>query len=307
MKKIKGFDLRGLNNGAHFQFMKAVTEQLATETEINKNAVAKAAVEALAAKFKAEDECLSISQKNAESDAIAENDALRDALFMGYKKAVGSYVKFPVAEKAKASKTLMQRIKDYKIDPDMQLERETGLITNLVADCEGKDAAAVALLNLTDYVAQLKAANAKVESLIKARSMAKAPQVAGALKQARRASDEAYRRVVEVINALVSLGMAEGFDTFILYLNETITRNEQEVLPKKKPSEDKKPGDGKPGDGKKPGDKKPGDGGKTPDGKKPGGDAAKPGDGGDGKDKPGDGKDKPGGKGQGDATVTPKE
>ena len=49
MKKIKGFDLRGLNNGAHFQFMKAVTEQLATETEINKNAVAKAAVEALAA------------------------------------------------------------------------------------------------------------------------------------------------------------------------------------------------------------------------------------------------------------------
>ena len=165
MKKIKGFDLRGLNNGAHFQFMKAVTEQLATETEINKNAVAKAAVEALAAKFKAEDECLSISQKNAESDAIAENDALRDALFMGYKKAVGSYVKFPVAEKAKASKTLMQRIKDYKIDPDMQLERETGLITNLVADCEGKDAAAVALLNLTDYVAQLKAANAKVESL----------------------------------------------------------------------------------------------------------------------------------------------
>ena len=295
MKKIKGFDLRGLNNGAHFQFMKAVTEQLATETEINKNAVAKAAVEALAAKFKAEDECLSISQKNAESDAIAENDALRDALFMGYKKAVGSYVKFPVAEKAKASKTLMQRIKDYKIDPDMQLERETGLITNLVADCEGKDAAAVALLNLTDYVAQLKAANAKVESLIKARSMAKAPQVAGALKQARRASDEAYRRVVEVINALVSLGMAEGFDTFILYLNETITRYEQEVLPKKKPSEDKKPGDGKPGDGKKPGD-----GGKTPDGKKPGGDAAKPGDG-------GDGKDKPGGKGQGDATVTPKK
>ena len=83
MKKIKGFDLRGLNNGAHFQFMKAVTEQLATETEINKNAVAKAAVEALAAKFKVEDECLSISQKNAESDAIAENDALRDALFMG--------------------------------------------------------------------------------------------------------------------------------------------------------------------------------------------------------------------------------
>ncbi len=46
---------------------------------------------------------------------------------------------------------------------------------------------------------------------------------------------------------------------------------------------------------------------KTPDGKKPGGDVAKPDNGGDGKDKPGGGKDKPGGKGQGDATITPKK
>ena len=60
----------------------------------------------------------------------------------------------------------------------------------------------------------------------------------------------------------------------------------------------------KKGGGKKNGGKS--SGGGNPDGKKPGGDAAKPGDGGDGKDKPGDGKDKPGGKGQGDATVTPK-
>ena len=64
---------------------------------------------------------------------------------------------------------------------------------------------------------------------------------------------------------------------------------ESEVPKAKKKGDGKQPGDGgKPGEGKKPGDKKPGD------------DAAKPGEG-------GDGKDKPGGKGQGDATVTPKE
>ena len=85
------------------------------------------------------------------------------------------------------------------------------------------------------------------------------------------------------------------YDALAKFLNEHIDRYKHEVLPKKKK------GSKKPSDGDKPGDdKKPGDGGKTSDGKKPGGD-------GDGKDKPGDGKDKPGGKGQGDATVTPKE
>ena len=87
---------------------------------------------------------------------------------------------------------------------------------------------------------------------------------------------------------------AEALKPFADFVNQLIKRYEDEVLPKKKKADDKKPGDGdKPGDGKKPGDKK-------PDGKKPGGDAAKPGEG-------GDGKDKPGGKGQGDATVTPKK
>ena len=88
------------------------------------------------------------------------------------------------------------------------------------------------------------------------------------------------------------MAVVEGeadYADFISKMNEQVKHYKQEVLPKAK-----KKGDGKqPGDGGKPGE------GKKPDGKKPGGDAAKPGEG-------GDGKDKSGGKGQGDATVTPK-
>ena len=119
------------------------------------------------------------------------------------------------------------------------------------------------------------------------------------MRKARQQSDEAFKQVRKVANAMATLGSAEALKPFADFVNQLIKRYEDEVLPKKKKADDKKPGDGKPGDGKKPGDKKPGDGGKKPDGKRPGGDAAKPGDG-------GDGKDKPGGKGQGDATVTPK-
>ena len=131
--------------------------------------------------------------------------------------------------------------------------------------------------------------------MTRARANDRAVQIVGQLKQAQHASDEAYRTLVQKVNALAVVEGEVDYADFISKMNEQVKHYKQEVLPKAKKKDDgKQPGD-KPGDGKK------------PDGKKPGGDAAKPGDGGDGKDKPGGGKDQPGGKGQGDATVTPKE
>ena len=150
-------------------------------------------------------------------------------------------------------------------------------------------------LGLTLFVAPLKEANAKVEQFIVGRTTAQSAVIAGELRQARLVTDAAYRHLVKFVNALAMVSGTGDYDALAKFLNEYIDRYKHEVLPKKKKG-GKKPSDGdKPRDGKKPGD-----GGKKPDGKKPG-------DGGDGKDKPGDGKDKSGGKGQGDATVTPKE
>ena len=194
---------------------------------------------------------------------------------------------------AQAAKELQQCLVDYRIDPAMQLDRETGLLHNFIADLETKYAAQVTKLGLTLFVAPLKEANAKVEQFIVDRTTA---QSAGELRQARLATDTAYHHLVKLVNALAMVSGTTDYDALAKFLNEHIDRYKHEVLPKKKKG-GKKPSDGD----------KPGDGGKSPGDKKPGGDVAKPGDGGDGKDKPGDGKDKPGGKGQGDATITPKK
>ena len=91
-------------------------------------------------------------------------------------------------------------------------------------------------------------------------------------------TDAAYRHLVKFVNALAMVSGTTDYDALAKFLNEHIDRYKHEVLPKKKK------GGKKPSDGDKPGDdKKPGDGGKSPDGKKPGG------------------------KGQGDATITPKK
>ena len=302
MNEVKSIDLKSVSNGAHFVFIESICKRLDSETELLKNEYFKKAADALKAAFNEENRYFALSKKNASTDEILAADADRDTLYSAYYRSVKSFLRVSSADLHTAAKTLWQSLVDYGIKPSMQLERETGAIQNLLADCEQKYSAEVAKLGLQTVLASLKTANAKVSELLYSRTTEQSKQVAGALRKARQQSDEVFKQVRKVANAMATLGSAEALKPFADFVNQLIKRYEDEVLPKKKKADDKKPGDGK-----QPGDKKPGDGGKTPDGKKPGGDAAKPGDGGDGKDKPDGGKDKPGGKGQGDATVTPKE
>ena len=292
--EITTIHLPAVSNGAHFVFIESICKRLDSETELLKNEYFKKAADALKAAFNEENRYFALSKKSASTDEILAADADRDTLYSAYYRSVKSFLRVSSSDLHTAAKTLWQSLVDYGIKPSMQLERETGAIQNLLEDCEQKYSAEVAKLGLQTVLASLKTANAKVSELLYSRTTEQSKQVAGALRKARQQSDEAFKQVRKVANAMATLGSAEALKPFADFVNQLIKRYEDEVLPKKKKADDgKQPGD-KPGDGKKPGD-----GGKTPDGKKPG-------DGGDGKDKPGDGKDKPGGKGQGDATVTPK-
>ena len=300
--EITTIHLPAVSNGAHFVFIESICKRLDSETELLKNEYFKKAADALKAAFNEENRYFALSKKSASTDEILAADADRDTLYSAYYRSVKSFLRVSSSDLHTAAKTLWQSLVDYGIKPSMQLERETGAIQNLLEDCEQKYSAEVAKLGLQTVLASLKTANAKVSELLYSRTTEQSKQVAGALRKARQQSDEAFKQVRKVANAMATLGSAEALKPFADFVNQLIKRYEDEVLPKKKKVDDgKQPGD-KPGDGKKPGD-----GGKKPDGKKPGGDAAKPGDGGDGKDKPDGGKDKPGGKGQGDATITPKK
>ena len=295
MNEVKSIDLKSVSNGAHFVFVESICKRLDSETELLKNEYFKKAADALKAAFNEENRYFALSKKSASTDEILAADADRDTLYSAYYRSVKSFLRVSSSDLHTAAKTLWQSLVDYGIKPSMQLERETGAIQNLLADCEQKYSAEVAKLGLQTVLASLKTANAKVSELLYSRTTEQSKQMAGALRKARQQSDEAFKQVRRVANAMATLGSSEALKPFADFVNQLIKRYEDEVLPKKKKADDgKQPGD-KPGDGKKPGD-----GGKKPDGKKPG-------DGGDGKDKPGDEKDKPGGKGQGDATITPKK
>ncbi|MDE6350280.1 MAG: hypothetical protein K2K67_04680 [Treponemataceae bacterium] len=228
MKEIQAVYVGGMNNAAHFLFVSNMAGRAEKDAAVAAKCAAQ--VQALRAAVTAEDESLQISAKSLTTDKIVEADRQRDQLYAGYKKAVAGYEKFPLADMAEAAKILAQHLKDYKIDPRMQLDKETGLLVNFIQDLEGKFAEQVEALSLGAFVEKLKAANEEVRALTGQRTDERSAKTAGALKAARTASDEAYRLLTMHVNAHALLEGEADYAAFIDYANTEIDHFKQEVL-----------------------------------------------------------------------------
>ena len=231
MKEIYDINIQRMNNGAHFTFVSNILARAETDTAV------KGKASELVSNFKAavaaEDEALKISQKSLLTDEIAKADSDRDALYAGYKKAVEGFLAMPIADMAQAAKILSQHIKDYKINTTDQLDKETGLLVNFISDLEDKYATQVAKLGLTAFVTNLKEANERVRTLTLQRTNEKIGITVGALKTARTASDDAYRALMKMVNALALVFGEKDYTAFIDYVNTEITHYKREVLGQK--------------------------------------------------------------------------
>ena len=231
MKEIYDINIQHMNNGAHFTFVSNILARAEADTAV------KGKASELVSNFKtavsAEDEALKISQKSLLTDEIAKADSDRDALYAGYKKAVEGFLAMPIADMAQAAKILSQHIKDYKINTADQLDKETGLLVNFISDLEDKYAAQVAKLGLTAFVTNLKEANERVRTLTLQRTNEKIGITVGALKTARTASDDAYRALVKMVNALALVFGEKDYTAFIDYVNTEVTHYKREVIGQK--------------------------------------------------------------------------
>ena len=131
---------------------------------------------------------------------------------------------------ADAAKVLNQHIKDYKINVQSQMDKETGLLVNFIQDLEGKFAEQVKALSLGAFVEKLKAANEEVRELTGQRTDERSAKTAGALKAARAVTDEAFMMLVMHVNAHALLEGEAEYAAFIDYANTEIDHFKQEVL-----------------------------------------------------------------------------
>lgn len=228
MTKIGEIYLGRMNNAAHFLF---ITDVLA-RAEANEAMVAKVATQVnnLKTALAKEDECFKLSTKSLTTDEITKADAERDSLYISYKLVVAALLRHPVADMAMAAKVLNQHIKDYNINTRMQLDKETGAIINFITDLEGKYKSEVEMLALTPYVAKLKEVNESLRGYTGTRTNERMATVVGALKAARAVTDEAYRALVDMVNALALVEGDTVYADFITYVNTEITHYKREVL-----------------------------------------------------------------------------
>ena len=231
MKEIYDINIQRMNNGAHFTFVSNILARAEADTAV------KGKASELVSNFKAavaaEDEALKISQKSLLTDDITKADSDRDALYAGYKKAVEGFLAMPIADMAQAAKVLAQHIKDYKINTADQLDKETGLLVNFITDLENKYSAQVAKLGLTAFVTNMKEANERVRTLTLQRTNEKIGITVGALKTARTASDDAYRALIKMVNALALVFGEKDYTSFIDYVNTEVTHYKREVIGQK--------------------------------------------------------------------------
>ena len=231
MKEIYDINIQRMNNGAHFTFVSNILARVESDTAVKGKAADQ--VSNFKAAVAAEDEALKISQKSLLTDDITKADSDRDALYAGYKKAVEAFLAMPIADMAQAAKVLAQHIKDYKINTAGQLDKETGLLVNFITDLEDKYSAQVAKLGLTAFVINLKEANERVRMLTLQRTNEKMGVTVGALKAARTSSDDAYRALVKMVNALALVYGEKDYTAFIDYVNTEVTHYKREVIGQK--------------------------------------------------------------------------
>lgn len=264
MVEIAIISLSAMDNGAHYAY------HVETMNCVEADAKVKAKVSAQLAAYKAaiakEDEALKISAKSFTTDQITEADAQRDAMYMGLKQSVKGYQKMKDPSIQEAVKVLNQLFKDYGISTTMQLDKETGLLTNLIGDLEGKDKSYVDTLGLKLFVTKLKEYNELVRTSISTRNAEEAGRQVGAMKAARATVDDAYRLLIKYVNAYALIEGEANYVAFIDIMNALIVRYKRQVLGQK--AEVSNSGTGGSGDGDGGGSNPPsggGDSGETPD------------------------------------------
>ena len=265
MKEIGTIALGRMNNGAHFLYVSNVLARAEADTKVSEKAAAQ--VSALQAAVAQEDRDLKLSQKSLLTDDIAQADSDRDQLYSGYKQAVKGFLDLPVENLAQAAKVLNQHIIDYAIDPREQLDKETGMLVNFLADLEGKYAEQVSALSLTPFVTALKEANERVRTFTADRTEERMTQTVGALKASRKAADDAYRTLVKWVNALALIEGETEYADFIDYVNTEITHYKREVIGQKSKAPDTSAGQGGASGDSDNDDDKPGQPGGGDDGK----------------------------------------
>jgi hypothetical protein len=232
--RIQRMNTVRLKKGAHANFMQSVYDRLKQESFITKKA--KPFFLKFESAVSAENELITLGRASIYTKFVAEGDHRRDVLYMSYKKMLPTFRTFSKANIVAAGDRLERQLKDLNIHPKGQLDDETGKFVRFVDELQGKYADDVKLLNLTDLVSEMKAANDELMEATTNRRMEKADIEPAAVNTARRITDAAYEDIILLINSFIMLDGESTYLELVNYLNTLITDYKRNAIGQKAPN-----------------------------------------------------------------------
>ena len=263
--QINEYYTRNLDNAMHFAYHARVNRLMEKQTFATaKLAEAKTAY---AEAFAREDTVYGLLRKDSRTNQLKELDAKRDQYYTTLTATLRALAKFPDATKAGQAQMLLDVAKVYDISVRDAYDRESSKLTNLGQDLTGKYAETVSALGLTANVEGLIQANDAFIKLFDERLDDQTAKELAALKNARAEVDEAYARLVALINACALLEDEATYAEVIQKINGYIVDSRRRAH--KKASSAGNSGGSSAGDGTAPGEDDDAEGGDTPEGENP--------------------------------------
>lgn len=234
MKKVKNFSLTNLRTEENFGFqmdVKALAESLPTTGDLDAEGLPEASVAILteavnghAAAVTALDDALKDSSSVPSSTLAAEAEQGRDGAWRGlnnYVKAMTAYPEGTVAAEALLAKTLLDKYGDPTNKPQTE---ESGILHNLIQDFEANMEESFPKLGVDVWVTDLKNKNQRFLDYSKMRTEEEAARQVGIVKEKILLVNEAYRKLIDTVNAMVLLNGEAKFASFIDQMNILIDR-----------------------------------------------------------------------------------
>lgn len=231
MKKIMNISLTRMTNGAHYSFIGKLIIQAEQVDAVKTNASKELAALKLA--LDAEHIAYVKIKKHAVSERIAQADLDRGMYFSAFKKVLDGYHSIPDEEIKLAWEKLHDHLKSVNVRSSAQYDTESGGLENFIIELQTSLKPCVETLHMSIFVSHLVEANTLLNNLIDQRDSARNKNVVGAMRMARKNTDDAYRSFVDQVNSLIRVFGIDDYSEFVADLNSRITRFKQQVLNQK--------------------------------------------------------------------------
>lgn len=169
------------------------------------------------------DSALKASNTVPSAKRVTEADAARDFAWTGlynYVKAMTAHPDESIAEAAKRALEILEKYGNPTAKPQLE---ESGILYNLLQELnEAKEAGDFNGLDIEPWMERLENAEYSFLTATDEKVQEEAAREVGLSKQARQAADDAYRKLVDIVNMLAAMHGDEKFATFIGNVNALV-------------------------------------------------------------------------------------